>query len=117
MAGVIDCPIVAVVDGDSLRCGTERLRLLGIDAPELHGCPSYRQCVTGDGQASKQSLQQAVGYGPVTYSIVGRDRYGRALVLAWSGGTNLACWQLSRGQAQYVEKWDNGRRVAQACRR
>ena len=26
-----------VVDGDPLRCGSERVRLLGIDAPELPG--------------------------------------------------------------------------------
>lgn len=32
-------PFGLVVDGDSLRCGNLRLRLLGNDAPELRGQP------------------------------------------------------------------------------
>ena len=30
------------VDGDTLRCGAERVRVVGLDAPELHGarCPA-----------------------------------------------------------------------------
>ena len=31
----VPCPSAYVVDGDSLRCGSVRVRLLGIDAPEL----------------------------------------------------------------------------------
>ena len=31
---MVDCPSAYVVDGDTLRCGSERLRLLEIDAPE-----------------------------------------------------------------------------------
>ena len=38
---LIECPSAYVVDGDSLRCGDIRLRLLGIDAPELHNCPRW----------------------------------------------------------------------------
>lgn len=111
------CAEIVVVDGDSLRCGSERLRLLGVDAPELHGCPAWRQCVAGDGEASKRSLQSAINGRSVRYQVVGHDRYGRSLVVAWSGSINLACWQLERRQADYVAKWDNGQRVAQACRR
>lgn len=63
MPAIIDCPCAYVVDGDSLRCGQERLRLLGIDAPEIHGCPSWRRCVTGSGEAAKQSLGRALRQG------------------------------------------------------
>lgn len=112
----IPCPTIVVTDGDSLRCGSERLRLLGIDAPELHGCPSYRVCVAGDGQASKRSLQQAVRAGPFRYRVVGHDRYGRSLVLAWAGTTNLGCYQLRVRQADYIMKWDNGGQLAKVCR-
>lgn len=113
---MIDCPAIVVVDGDSLRCGAERLRLLGIDAPELHGCPSWRQCVEGDGQAAKRSLAAGVRLGPFRFRRVGRDRYGRSLVLAWAGSTNLACWQLRSGYAEYVARWDDGGRIAASCR-
>lgn len=117
MPVTVDCPSVYVVDGDSLRCGDERLRLLGIDAPELHGCPRWRTCATGDGEAAKQSLESIVGYGPVRYRFVTRDRYGRSVVVAWSRGVNLSCWQLQRGQAIYKPHWDNGSMIARACHR
>lgn len=111
----IPCAAIIVVDGDSLRCGAERLRLLGIDAPEMGKCPSWRVCVAGDGEASKQSLKSATAYGPVRYRIVGHDRYGRALVLAWAGSTNLGCHQVRSGKADYIVKWDNGRQLAKVC--
>lgn len=75
------CPSAYVVDGDSLRCGSTRIRLLGIDAPELHGCPRWRVCVEGDGEASKQSLRLALRYGPVRYRYVTTDRFGRTVAL------------------------------------
>lgn len=113
----IDCPSAYVVDGDSLRCGAERLRLLGIDAPELHGCPQWRTCVDGDGQAAKRSLIAAVRLGPVRYQTVTMDRFGRQVVVAWAGGVNLSCWQLQHGQAVYKPHWDNGGIISRSCAR
>jgi endonuclease YncB( thermonuclease family) len=116
MGPIVDCPSAWVVDGDSLRCGAERLRLLGIDAPELHGCPRWRSCASGNGEASKASLRQAVRQGRIRYRFVTRDRFGRAVVVAWAGAVNLSCWQLARGQAVYKPHWDNGGIIARACR-
>lgn len=65
----VDCPSAYVVDGDSLRCGSARVRLLGIDAPELHGCPRWRDCVDGDGQAAKRSLQSGPAAWPCPLSL------------------------------------------------
>ena len=85
------CPSAYVVDGDTLRCGDLRLRLLGIDAPELPGhCAHYRDCAPGNGWAAKRSLGEALRNGRLTYSIVTTDRYGRAVVMAcvgYSSGT------------------------------
>ena len=111
------CPSAYVVDGDTLRCGSIRLRLLGIDAPELPGhCARYRECAPGDAIASKRSLIDALRNGRVTYSIVTTDRFGRYVVMAWAGRVNLSCWQLQRAQAIYKPHWDNGGLVARACR-
>ena len=42
-----------VTDGDTIRCGDERIRLLAIDAPEMGGrCRKGRQCVAGSPLAS-----------------------------------------------------------------
>ncbi len=116
---MIDAPYVCsspyVVDGDSLRCGKLRLRLLGIDAPELHGCPRWRVCVDGDGKAAAASLRMALRYGPLRYQVITQDRFGRSVVLAWAGRVNLSCWQLQQRQAVYKPKWDSGRLVARFC--
>ena len=113
---VIDCPSAYVVDGDTLRCGSERLRLLGIDAPEIHGCPRQRVCAPGDGQASRRSLVAAVSQGRVRFQPVTVDRYGRQVSIVWAGRTNLSCWQLQHAQAIYKPNWDNGQLIARACR-
>lgn len=112
----VDCPSAYVVDGDTLRCGHTRVRLLGIDAPEMTHCPRWRVCVAGDGPASKRSLTEALRRGPVRYRSVTIDRFGRQVAVVWAGGGNLSCWQLQRGQAVYKAKWDNGRIIARDCR-
>ncbi len=113
---IIDCPSAYVVDGDSLRCGDTRIRLLGIDAPELSHCPRWRTCEPGDGPAAKRSLVSALRLGPVRYQPITVDRFGRQVALVWAGRVNLSCWQLKAGQAAYKPHWDNGGLVARACR-
>src|SRR5207253_10959961 len=113
---MIDCPRACVVDGDTLRCGSERIRLLGIDAPEIGSWPRWRVCAPGDGQASKRSLFAALKRGPVRYEPVTVDRFGRQVAVVWAGSVNLSCWQLQRSQAIYKSNWDNGRIIARACR-
>jgi len=113
---IVDCPSAYVVDGDTLRCGEIRLRLLGIDAPELGHCPRWRVCVAGDGQASKLSLIRAVRGVPVRYRSVAVDRFGRQVAVVWAGRVNLSCWQLKNGQAVYKPRWDNGGTIARECR-
>jgi endonuclease YncB( thermonuclease family) len=116
IAGMIDCPSAYVVDGDTLHCGEQRLRLLGIDAPEIEACPRWRTCAPGDGEASKRSLAGAMRLGPVRYEPVTIDRYGRQVAVVWAGTVNLSCWQLRKGQAIYKPKWDNGGVIARDCR-
>lgn len=112
---IVDCPSAYVVDGDSLRCGKDRLRLLGIDAPELHGCPKWRTCEPGDGAASRSSLLAALRLGPVRYRVITVDRFGRSVVMAWAGRANLSCWQLQHRQAVYKPKWDTRHLTTKAC--
>ena len=112
----IDCPSAYVVDGDTIRCGSERVRLLGIDAPELHGCRSGRTCVSGDGAASRRSLVGALRFGRVRYTIITRDRYGRAVSQVWAGSTDLSCYQAQRSQAVYKPRWDTGAILRASCR-
>lgn len=111
-ATLSDC---SVTDGDTIRCGSERIRLLGIDAPELPGhCREGRVCAPGDPYASTASLEAGL-IGELTIERLGEDHYGRTLALVDGAKGDLSCFQLQHAQAIYKVAWDNGLRVARAC--
>ncbi len=73
-------PVVGVVDGDTLRVrvggATERVRLIGIDAPELAG----RECYAQQAASRMQSLVQGRSVRLARDTTqADRDRYGRLL--------------------------------------
>jgi micrococcal nuclease len=101
------------VDGDTLRCGAERVRLIGIDAPEMPGhCRLGRNCAPGDPEASKAALAHLVDGRPVTLDRHGRDAYRRTLAFAFVGEIELSCAQIRAGHAVYVARWDVGGRLS-----
>jgi endonuclease YncB( thermonuclease family) len=103
-------------DGDTLRCGEERIRLTGIDAPELHGCqPRGRRCAPGDGRASRRVLAALINGQQLRIVRLGKDRFGRTLAAVFAGKTNLACAQLRAGQAIYRADWDDRGIVRRDC--
>ena len=82
MTGVV----VPVVDGDTLDVGRERIRLIGIDALELHqtcrdGQAREWQC----GRAAKTRLAELVSQGGVSCTPHSYDRYGRTLAVCSAG--------------------------------
>jgi hypothetical protein len=107
-----DC---GAIDGDTLRCGPLRVRLLGIDAAELPGhCAIGRHCAPGDPFAQKQALA-GLTRGTLSIKTITIDRYGRSVAdVTTSNGTDLSCAMLAAG-ASYVGKWDNGDVVARRC--
>lgn len=104
-----------VTDRDTIRCNGERIRLLGIDTPELPGhCREGRDCVPGDPFAARRSLVDAL-IGTIHIYRVGADHYGRTLATLSSDKGDLSCWQRQHGQAIYKPKWDDGKRVIRTC--
>ncbi|QNE33247.1 thermonuclease family protein [Sphingomonas sp. NBWT7] len=102
-------------DGDTIRCGDERIRLLAIDAPELPGhCRKGRKCAPGDPYASSANLDAALT-GDLSIDRAGEDRYGRTLARVAGAKGDLSCWQLEHAHAIYKVDWDNGWRVARTC--
>ena len=75
----LDRSHACVVDGDTFRIGKRRIRIVGIDAPEVHGqCESERKLAS----AATLKLQGLLNEGP--FVMTGRlddmkDRYGRDL--------------------------------------
>ena len=69
-----------VIDGDSLKTGDEQIRLIGIDAPELHQtCRDAQGRDWQCGRAAKMRLAELVSKGGV--ACTPQDRYGRTLAV------------------------------------
>lgn len=113
LAVTLACSLVAI-DGDTLRCGKERIRLVGIDAPELHGCPRGRVCVRGNPHRATATLAAQLA-GRVDIQRLGKDHYGRTIAAVRVNGVDLSCHQLRVGSAAYVRRWDNQAIVARRC--
>jgi micrococcal nuclease len=101
------CLVASITDGDTLRCSNgTRVRLAGIDAPEIHGCPHYRQCTPGDGFASKRALTLLVAGKSLSCQSLGRS-YNRVLATCRIGSFEPACYMVTHGYAvkRYSESW------------
>lgn len=96
----LPCPSPHVVDGDTLRCGEIRIRLAGIDTPEMPGhCRQGRDCTPGDPYAAKAHLQQIVSRGALRCTQQDVDHYGRSIARCTVGDMDLSCEQLRSGHA------------------
>lgn len=96
----IGCVNPSITDGDTLRCGSTRIRLAAIDAPELPGhCRKGRECTPGDPYASTENLRRLINGGPVQCRQVDTDHYGRAVAMCSAKGQDLSCAQYKGGYA------------------
>lgn len=73
-------------DGDSLRAGNQKIRLSGIDAPELsQTCRDERGREWACGREAHARLLALLSRGAVNCASSSRDRYGRALATCSAG--------------------------------
>ncbi|HVW94071.1 MAG TPA: thermonuclease family protein [Devosia sp.] len=88
------------VDGDTLRLEGRRVRLLGVDAPEL-----AQTCRGADGPewpcgtAAQALMRQLLGRGATSCVPDGRDRYGRVLARCTTDGEDVAALMVKAGLA------------------
>lgn len=95
---------VRVADGDSLELGGTRIRLDGIDAPELDQSCGAKDGEWPCGKAARAALRQALrkgqtNKGEVSCRAVDTDRYGRAVSVCEAGGQDLARAMVEQGLA------------------
>jgi hypothetical protein len=72
---------ISAVDGDTIRAGSDRIRLRGIDAPELS---------EPEGLAAKQRLEELLRSGLIQIVPHGHDVYNRLIADVFVNGQNLA---------------------------
>ena len=94
--------VTDVVDGDTIDVrkrsgGSERIRILGIDTPEVYG---GIEC----GGRAASALMKRLARGRVSVKTDARqpkrDRYGRLLAYVSRGGTDLGRRMVSKGRAK-----------------
>ncbi|OGY43005.1 MAG: hypothetical protein A2Y67_03395 [Candidatus Buchananbacteria bacterium RBG_13_39_9] len=77
--------VIRVVDGDTIVLDTKaKVRLLGVDTPELHHPKKPVQCFAQEAKdfTARQVLNQKV---KLTFEGQRQDRYGRLLAWVWYG--------------------------------
>ena len=93
--------MACVVDGDTLRLGQRRVRLIGIDAPEIAAaqCPAER--ALGERAANRLlALVNQSEFDLVGHRFHNRDSHGRDLRLARRGGVSFAAQLTDEGLAR-----------------
>jgi len=80
----------SAVDGDTLRLGGQRVRLIGIDAPELaQSCSDAAGVNWPCGQTAREKMAALLAGGPASCTPRGRDRYGRILATCTTEGVDV----------------------------
>ena len=93
--------ITKVSDGDSLRSGNLRIRLFGIDAPELkQQCADKNGVLWDCGAAAQRQLYGLIGANKdLQCSLRDVDQFGRLVMQCFNGSTDIAAAMVRSGHA------------------
>jgi len=99
--------VTRVSDGDSLRSGPLKIRLHGIDAPELkQTCRAADGAVWSCGKASRAALAAMVE-NPLQCDLRDVDRYGRLVMRCMAGDQDIAEALVSQGLAMAYRRYSS----------
>lgn len=88
-----------VTDGDSLRINDGKIRLWGIDAPELQQFCQQSSATWPCGIEAKKALTDRIGQQSVFCRQEDVDRYGRSVAECYVGDVSLNEWLVEEGWA------------------
>lgn len=100
---------VRITDGDGLRLGAERIRLWGIDAPELDQKCKRDSVTYACGALAHQALKNLVGSAVPVCETIERDRYRRTVARCTVGGRDLGSLMVQSGWALDWPRYSRGR--------
>lgn len=112
---------VRVVDGDTLELQGQKIRLFGIDAPELHQTCHISRQPWACGEAARKALTAKIGQQDVRCVAKSADTYGREVSVCYLGSENLNAWMVRQGWAlayrQYSHAYVTAEQDAQQSKR
>lgn len=96
----------SVYDGDTLTINGERIRIIGLDAPEIG---SGARCASEARAAdeARNELRRLLRGAEITLRRDGTDRYGRTLAYVYADGRDVAKELIAQGLAR---PYDGGQR-------
>lgn len=105
LEAILLCLVASVTDGDTMRCqdGT-RVRLAGIDAPEMSVCRNGRMCAQGDPNRSQRALSALTLGRTIRCQPNGRS-YNRITAWCYAGRVDLSCRMVASGNAVRLPRY------------
>ena len=103
-----------IIDGDTIKINSKKIRLHGIDAPEFKQMckKTYLKIIfftfTKDypcGKISTENLKKKINNKVITCTILDIDRYKRLIGECYKGNLNLNSWLVSNGHAVAYRKY------------
>ena len=88
-----------VIDADTIRIDKFKIRLEGIDAPELKQVCMNNNQTYFCGKVSKIKLQEKIGKKKVSCILTSKDKYSRYLGVCYVERINLNKWLVRNGYA------------------
>ena len=88
-----------VVDGDTVVIGTAKVRLYGVDAPELAQTCDLDGAAWACGQHARQMLADLIGRAKLQCQVQDTDRYGRLVATCLARGRDIAADLVRQGGA------------------
>ena len=105
---------VRVVDGDTLAIDHRRIRIRGIDAPELAQTCDRAGTTYPCGEVARDALRALTRSAPVSCIVSGRDRYGRDLAACRADGQDVGAALVRHGFAVSFGAYGSGRAAGPA---
>ena len=88
-----------MIDGDTIRIGKNKIRLYGIDAPEINQTCTIEKIIWECGFESFQALESIISEKEVQCEIVDIDRYKRFVAKCFVKNINLNKYMVQNGWA------------------
>lgn len=109
LAALVTCTSPHVADGDTITCSGTRVRIFGINAPEIAHPDLGIEEEPGGQQAKARMISLTVGR-PVLCAVAGNqhDRYGRMVARCTVNGVDLGQVLLREGFACEWLRYDHG---------